>query len=168
MAKPTSPSTHPPFVLPVLCSIHFPFRFLRSFVIVLVCLFSPHVISCLDATSTAIELATHPYPTLPLPYTLPHRTLPHPTIPFPYPSYNPVPWSKRQRRTSANTADVLRARQQGFNARYGKEFFWIYVPGSVSAPVRLCLSVAVCFLFVAQIGARPGGALGFFYSCFFL
>lgn len=32
-------------------------------------------------------------------------------------SYNPVPWSKRQKPTSANTADMLLARRQGFNSR---------------------------------------------------
>ncbi|CAN0358778.1 unnamed protein product [Ascophyllum nodosum] len=32
-------------------------------------------------------------------------------------SFNPVPWSRRQKRTSANTVDMLAARRQGFNSR---------------------------------------------------
>lgn len=34
-------------------------------------------------------------------------------------SYKPIPWSKRQKRMSANTQDMLLARQQGFNSRWG-------------------------------------------------
>ncbi|CAM9982871.1 unnamed protein product, partial [Laminaria digitata] len=52
--------------------------------------------------------------------------------------YNPVPWGKRQKRTSANTADMLRARQQGFNQRrpmsasLGRSF----IPNSVCRPLE--------------------------------
>jgi len=52
-------------------------------------------------------------------------------------SYNPVPWSRRQRRVSANTMDMIRARQQGFNARCEAEremraFRWTTSASAVS------------------------------------
>lgn len=61
-------------------------------------------------------------------------------------SYNPVPWSKRQKPTSANTADMLLARRQGFNSRrrMSAALGGAYIPNCAARPLGIFTEKVYC------------------------